>query len=144
MTILLRSCVFLVQTKVNLSKLYIHMLRQTTHISTCCFAVSCRGGIAVDLFFSGGLLQEQRSHDGVWKEISNRLAIVKELSSSSQSESSNAIIASRVAELCQQDAYFAESTVTAESIQCLGFLEAGRSGLDLLQTVDSICFSVFN
>ena len=69
---------------------------------------------------------------------------MKELSHTSPSENTNNMIAARIRDLCDQDSFFKESSMTVESIQCLGALESARNGMDLLQTVDSVWLSVFN
>ena len=84
-------------------------------------------------------LKEQRSNDATWIEINLRRDIANAPNSRvACTEELNREVAKQIYDLSQQDQYFKESTVTEESIQCIGHMETARQNFDLLDSVDSV------
>lgn len=87
--------------------------------------------------------QEQRENDETYKNLELRLNILKLLGTSSDTTAdANADLAKQIMKLCEQDEYFgsAEAHLVPECIQVIGYMEACRNSLDLLQSVDAVIF----
>lgn len=75
--------------------------------------------------------QEQRDADPKVQQIHHRLQMIKLLADESvTSPQLNATIANQIVELSKDDAYFSESVILPESIQCINFMRIVRNSFE--------------